>query len=81
MDGLPSRRRVDRSRRLPVLAVFGLSSGQLRATIATTVVLLWLAGFVGLRYLTNGTLFFAPYVAILDVGLVFAVFKGDVRLH
>jgi len=25
-------------------------------------------------------LLFAPYVAILDVALVFAIFKGDVRL-
>jgi hypothetical protein len=41
---------------------------------------LWLAGFVGLRYVRNGGFFFPPYVAALDVALVFAVFKGDVRL-
>jgi hypothetical protein len=43
--------------------------------------LLWLAGFVGFRYAAypyDGL--FSPYVAALDVVLVFAVFKGDVRL-
>ena len=48
-----------------VLLGIGFTSRQRRAATGTIFVLLWLAGFVGLRYLTRGTLFFAPYVAIL----------------
>jgi hypothetical protein len=40
---------------------------------------LWLAGFLGLRLVLFGLLF-APYVAILDIALVLAVFHGDVHL-
>jgi hypothetical protein len=43
--------------------------------------LLWLAGLLGFRYGAapyDGL--FSPYVAALDVGLVFVVFRGDVRL-
>jgi hypothetical protein len=40
---------------------------------------LWLLGFVGLRWLLSGLLF-PPYVAVLDIALVFAVFHGDIRL-
>jgi hypothetical protein len=41
---------------------------------------LWLGGFVGLRYLPYVGSLFPPYVAILDIALVFLIFKGDVRL-
>ena len=41
--------------------------------------LIWLAGFVGLRAVFYGMLF-SPFVAVLDIALVFVVFKGDVRL-
>lgn len=43
-------------------------------------ILLWVLGFVGLRSLSLGG-FFLPYVALLDVVLVFVVFKSDVRLR
>jgi hypothetical protein len=39
---------------------------------------LWLAGFFGLPYLSHGEAFVAPFVAIVDIALVFAVFKGDI---
>jgi hypothetical protein len=43
--------------------------------------LLWLAGVVGFRYAVSPyDGLFSPYVAALDVALVFAVFKGDIRL-
>ena len=42
-------------------------------------VLLWIVGYVGLRTVLYGSLF-TPYVAVLDIALVFVVFKGDVRL-
>jgi hypothetical protein len=39
---------------------------------------LWVSGYFGLAYLPNGPALFAPFVAVLDIALVFAVFKGDV---
>jgi hypothetical protein len=46
-----------------------------------TFVALWVAGWQGLPYVAYGELFFTPFVAILDIALVFVVFKGDVTLH
>ena len=43
-------------------------------------VALWLAGFIGLRFVSNGGLFFAPYVACLDVALAFRLFYGEAML-
>lgn len=40
---------------------------------------LWLAGYLGLP-LIGGSLFFVPYVAVLDIALVLTIFKGDVRV-
>ena len=42
--------------------------------------LLWLIGCVGLPLVTYGPLLFSSFVALLDIALVFIVFKGDVRL-
>ena len=41
---------------------------------------LWLIGYVGTKWLPQGTTLFMSYVAMLDVALVLLVFKGDVRL-
>jgi hypothetical protein len=41
---------------------------------------LWLAGYLALGMLSQGAALFVSYVALLDIGLVFAVFRGDVRL-
>ena len=41
---------------------------------------LWLAGFVGRSWVPLGPGLFTPYVAILDIALVFLVFHGDVKL-
>jgi hypothetical protein len=43
---------------------------------------LWLAGRVGLPYFPYEPVaaMFSSFVAILDVALVFTIFKGDVRL-
>ena len=40
---------------------------------------LWLAGRFGLP-LVDGSLFFGSYVAVLDIALVFLVFRSDVRV-
>ena len=61
-----------------LIAAAWLESG---ARLAVVFALLWIAGFVGLRYISYGPSLFAPYVAVLDIVLVFAVFKRDVRLR
>jgi hypothetical protein len=43
--------------------------------------LLWLAGYVAQAYVPYGAVLFSPYVAIMDIVLVFMVFKSDVRLR
>ena len=43
-------------------------------------IVLWVVGFAGLPSLSLGA-FFLPYVALLDVALALAVFKGDVNLR
>ncbi len=40
---------------------------------------LWLAAYIGLP-LIEASLFFLSYVAVLDIALVFVVFKGDVQV-
>ena len=42
--------------------------------------LLWLAGMIGLRFVAKGDALFPSFVALLDIALVFLIFKGDVRL-
>jgi hypothetical protein len=40
---------------------------------------LWLLGYIATSWLSSGGLVFVSYVALLDVALVFQVFKGDIR--
>ena len=40
---------------------------------------LWIAGFAISPYVLGGFLF-PSYVAVLDIALVFLIFRGDVRL-
>lgn len=42
--------------------------------------MLWFAGWVDVRLLPSTGLFLVPYVAVLDIALVFSIFKGDVRI-
>jgi hypothetical protein len=42
--------------------------------------LLWLVGYVGLRYVPLIGSLFTSYVACLDIALVLVIFKSDVRL-
>jgi hypothetical protein len=62
------------------LLAYGWWLGELRFRAAMIFLLLWLAGYAGLPYAPSGPALFAPFVATLDIALVFAVFKGDVRL-
>ena len=43
-------------------------------------VVLWLAGMFGLPHVSFGAGLSTPFVAVLDIVLVFLVFKGDIRL-
>jgi hypothetical protein len=62
------------------LLVWGLALGELSIRLGTLFLLLWIGGRVGLPYLPYGAGFFSPYLAMLDIALVFLLFKGDVRL-
>jgi hypothetical protein len=44
-------------------------------------VTLWVAAYFGLPLVSFGGLFLTPSVAVLDLVLVFLIFKGDVRLN
>ena len=39
------------------------------------------AGLFGLPHVPYGPAMFSSFVAVLDVALVFLIFKGDVRLN
>jgi len=62
-----------------VLLAIGMARGELGMRSAAIFTMLWLVGFLGGRYVLNGQLF-VPYVAVLDIVLVLAIFKGDVRV-
>jgi hypothetical protein len=62
-----------------VLLLAGVWRGEIGGRAIATFLGLWLGGLVCLGYAALGALF-TPYVATLDIALVFVVFKGDVRL-
>jgi hypothetical protein len=64
-----------------VLLALGVFYGELSRRSTVTFVVLWAAGYFGLpRLWTYGGLAVPPYIAVLDIALVWIVFKGDVRL-
>ena len=62
------------------LVLLGVGSGELGIKGAAIFVTIWLAAYIGLPFVSFGSLFLTPCVAALDVALVFLVCKGDVRL-
>ena len=63
-----------------VLAI-GSAFGELGRRAVVVFVVLWIFGVFGFPRLSDtGGVFVTPYVAVLDIVLVFMVFKGDVRL-
>ena len=62
------------------LLLLGTTSGELRARLAVAFLIVWLMGFLGLPHVPYGAGLVTSFVAVLDVALVFIVFKGDVRL-
>jgi hypothetical protein len=64
------------------LLPYGYAVGELSPKQVAVFLLLWIGGRVGLAYLPwmPAASLFSPYVAVLDIALVLAIFKGDVRL-
>jgi hypothetical protein len=62
------------------LLLLGFLRGELGPRATALFLGLWVAGFVGLRYVPYVGSLFPAYVAMLDIALVFIIFKGDVRL-
>jgi hypothetical protein len=64
-----------------VLLGLGVGCEAMSKRSAAIFLVLWLAGYVGLpRLLSLGAGLVTPCTAMLDIALVFVVFRGDVRL-
>ncbi|HWF86813.1 MAG TPA: hypothetical protein VG222_18270 [Vicinamibacterales bacterium] len=65
-----------------VLLLQGRLTGELSGGRAAVLVLLWVIGLVGLPYVPYepAHAMFPSFVAVLDIALVFVIFKGDVRI-
>lgn len=63
-----------------VIMVYGLASGELGFRGLVAAVVACLLARVILSYVPNGDGMFFSAVALVDIALVFVVFKGDVRL-
>ena len=63
-----------------ILVAWGYFSGEIRLRSVAIAIGLWLAGNFGLPYLPLGATLITTYVAVLDITLVFVIFRGDVRL-
>ena len=65
----------------PGLLIVGWVRGELGPTSTGVFVALGLVAWIGLpRAVPNGELYVTSAVALLDIALVFAVFKADVRI-
>jgi hypothetical protein len=62
------------------LLAYGWFWGEIKGRGLAVFLTLWVCGLLGLPYLPFGTALFSSYVAVLDVALVLAVFKGDVPI-
>lgn len=65
-----------------VLLVYGLACGELTAKRTAVFLALWLAARIALPFAPYAPArdMFSSAIAILDIALVFTIFKGDVRL-
>ena len=62
------------------LLIVGAWSEDLGPRTIGVFLVLWLFGMFGLPQVSFGAGLSTPLVAVLDVALVFLVFKGDIRL-
>lgn len=63
-----------------VLLAYGWFWEELGPRGIAVFLLLWVGGMLGVRLTPLGHAIFPSFVALLDVALVFIIFKGDVRL-
>ena len=64
-----------------VLLILGVLVGELSRRTVVIIVALWALGYFVLpRVPTYGGFFVGPYTALLDIALVWLVFKSDPRL-
>jgi len=82
-----SRAQIEQHQKRPVQqralrrVALGWLFGELQMKSRLAFLGLWLAGCFGLPFLPYGAGLFSSFVAVLDIALVFAVFKGDVRIN
>jgi hypothetical protein len=62
-----------------ILLVYGWAVDELHRPATTIFLVLWIAARFGLPYLGAGA-FFITCVAVLDIALVFLIFKADIPL-
>jgi hypothetical protein len=63
-----------------VLLVYGWFWDEIGPRGIAVFLALWIAGVMALPLAPYGSAMFPSYVALLDIVLVFMIFKGDVRL-
>lgn len=63
-----------------VLLAYGWFWEELGPKGIVTFLVLWAGGMYALEWIPQGPSMFFSWVALLDVALVFMIFKGDVRL-
>ena len=63
-----------------VLLAYGWFWDELGPRAIGVFLLLWLAAMFALQLVPHGESMFSSVVAVLDIALVFSIFKGDVRL-
>jgi hypothetical protein len=62
------------------LLLIGVGSGEVGKKGGALFIALWLAGYLVLPLVPSGGILLTPYLAVLDIVMIFIVFKGDVRL-
>jgi hypothetical protein len=63
-----------------MLLAYGCVWGEIKGRGLAAFLALWIGGLYGLPYLSSGAALFSSYVAVVDIALVFVIFKGDVPL-
>lgn len=63
-----------------VLLAYGWFWDEITARGIAIFLLLWIAGYLVLGFIPYGRDAFFSWVALLDVAMVFIIFKGDVKL-
>ena len=62
-----------------VLLVYGYFAGEIGVRGSAIAIVLWAIGYFALSRVAYAPPF-STYIAIVDIGLVFLIFKGDVRI-